>query len=103
MESNAAENTAPEKVPEEEVKQETTENKEMLNVDEGPEMPKDAGSEQKDEKPKGKPHMIKQEKLYEVMKALTAMKLVKEDPTPGEVLPYLYIGGIGTAYNKEAM
>ena len=37
------------------------------------------------------------------MKALTAMKLTKEDPTPGEVLPYLFIGGIGTAYNKEAM
>lgn len=37
------------------------------------------------------------------MKALTAMKLTKEDATPGEVLPYLYLGGIGTAYNKEAM
>jgi len=47
--------------------------------------------------------MIQQEKLYEVMKALTAMKLTKEDAVPGEVLPYLYIGGIGTAYNKEAM
>lgn len=37
------------------------------------------------------------------MKALTAMKLTKEDNTPGEVLPYLYLGGIGTAYNKETM
>ena len=37
------------------------------------------------------------------MKALTAMKLTKEDANPGEVLPYLYIGGIGTAYNKEKL
>ena len=71
-------------------------------------MPKEEAKEEEkgggnEDKPKGKPQMIKQEKLYEVMKALTAMKLVKEDPTPGEVLPYLFIGGIGTAYNKEAM
>ena len=37
------------------------------------------------------------------MKALTAMKLTKDDATPGEVYPYLYIGGIGTAYNKEKL
>ena len=37
------------------------------------------------------------------MMALTAMKLTKEDATPGEVYPYLYLGGIGTAYNKEKL
>lgn len=37
------------------------------------------------------------------MKALTAMKLVKEDGVPAMVQPDLYIGSIGAAYNKEGM
>ena len=79
----------------------------MLKVDDGPDMPKDTAGDNKEEnkenpdKPGEKPKMIQQQKLYEVMKALTAMKLTKEDSVPGEVLPYLYLGGIGTAYNKE--
>ena len=47
--------------------------------------------------------MVQQQKLYEVMKALTAMKLTKEDKTPGEVFPDLFLGGIGTAYNGEVL
>ena len=39
----------------------------------------------------------------QVMKALTAMKLCKEDCIPGQVYEDIYLGSIGTAYNKEAM
>jgi hypothetical protein len=38
-------------------------------------------------------------KFYEVIKALTAMKLTKEDSNPGAIFPDLYIGSIGAAYN----
>lgn len=37
------------------------------------------------------------------MKALTAMKLTKEDPIPGEVYPDLFLGSIGAAYNKKTL
>ena len=47
--------------------------------------------------------MVQAEKLYEVMKALTAMKLTKEDKQPGEVMPDLLLGSIGCAYNKEVL
>ena len=47
--------------------------------------------------------MIKAEKLYEVMKALTAMKLTKEDKMPGAVFPDLLLGSIGCAYNKDVL
>jgi uncharacterized membrane protein YeaQ/YmgE (transglycosylase-associated protein family) len=47
--------------------------------------------------------MVQQQKLYEVMKALTAMKLTKEDKSPGAVFPDIYIGSIGAAYNKEVL
>jgi len=47
--------------------------------------------------------LLQQEKVYQVMKALTAMKLVKEDGVPAMVQPDLYIGSIGSAYNKEGM
>ena len=39
----------------------------------------------------------------QVMKALTAMKLTKEDAVPGKVFEDIYIGSIGCAYNKEKM
>ena len=38
-----------------------------------------------------------------MMKALTTMKLTKEDNEPGEVFPELFIGSIGAAYNKESL
>ena len=37
------------------------------------------------------------------MKALTAMKLTKNDSAPGAVLPELFLGSIGAAYNKESL
>lgn len=43
------------------------------------------------------------DKLMQVMKALTAMKLTKEDPNPGMVYPDIFIGSIGCAYNKEKL
>ena len=43
------------------------------------------------------------DKLYQVVKALTAMKMTKEDAIPGEVFPDLYLGSIGAAYNKKAL
>lgn len=55
---------------------------------------------------KGEEHKsvkLDQGKVFEVIKALTAMKLSKEDSVPGEVLPGLYLGSIGCAYNKKAL
>ena len=43
------------------------------------------------------------EKLYMAIKALTAMKLTKEDSQPGEIMPNLFLGSIGAAYNKAAL
>ena len=46
---------------------------------------------------------VDHDKVYQVMKILTAMKLVKEDGVPKEVTPELYIGSIGAAYNKKSL
>ena len=43
------------------------------------------------------------DKLYAVVKALTAMKLTKEDSNPGKVFDQLYLGSIGAAYNKKVL
>ena len=72
----------------------------MLDVEEGPAAPEE--SKKPEEDPKAK-KMVQAEKLYEVMKALTAMKLTKEDKQPGEVIPNLFLGSIGAAYNKEVL
>jgi len=37
------------------------------------------------------------------MKALSAIKLCKEDNVPAEIIPGLYIGSIGSAYNQESL
>lgn len=88
----------------------------MLDVDEECESPLEAkktrvlrkvlGIDTKpQEESKGAPMKTKidAEKLMEVMKALTAMKLTKEDSEPGEVFPDIFLGSIGCAYNKEAL
>jgi hypothetical protein len=67
----------------------------MLDVEDGPSHPQEG-------KKLGQMTM-QQQKLYEVVKALTAMKLTKEDKTPGAVFPDLFIGSIGAAYNKEVL
>ena len=43
------------------------------------------------------------DKVYQVMKALTAMKLVKEDGVPAQVFPDIFLGSVGAAYNKESL
>lgn len=50
-----------------------------------------------------KKKVMDNEKLFMVIKALTAMRLTKEDGKPGEVLPGLFLGSIGAAYNKAAL
>ena len=37
------------------------------------------------------------------MKALTAMKLAKEDNLPCKVFDNVFIGSVGAAYNKESL
>jgi hypothetical protein len=37
------------------------------------------------------------------LKAMSAMKLTREDNQPAEILPGLYIGSIGAAFNKESL
>lgn len=46
---------------------------------------------------------ISSDKVFEVVKTMTAMKLVKSDCTPGKVFDNLFIGSIGAAYNKEKL
>jgi hypothetical protein len=56
MESKPEETSVPDQSTE--VKQEATDNQEMLKVDEGPEMPSTTASDKDGEKPKDKPKMI---------------------------------------------
>ena len=81
----------------------------MLDIDEGPSQAAKTQEETKagpeEEKKKGdqKKPMLNRDQIYEVMKALTAMKLTKEDNSPGMVFPELYLGSIGAAYNKKTL
>ena len=47
--------------------------------------------------------MISAKKVVEMTKTLTAIKLVKSDSKPGMVFENLFIGGVGTAFNKNAL
>jgi hypothetical protein len=90
----------------------------MLDIDEGGKMPATQPSKKYLEAKEKEKHQmmvkvdeemekkaaekkIDQDKVYQVMKALTAMKLVKEDGMPGAVFPDIFIGSVGAAYNKE--
>lgn len=42
-------------------------------------------------------------KVFEIMKAMSAMKLTNEDNKPGRVLDRLFVGSIGCAYNEESL
>ena len=94
----------------------------MLDIDDGPVMPAPSQPSKKYLEAKAKENaehvakvdaemekkrqekvLLQQEKVYQVMKALTAMKLVKEDGVPAMVQPDLYIGSVGSAYNKAGM
>jgi len=59
--------------------------------------------EEKKEAPQKPKAALNHDQIYQVMKALTAMKLTKEDNSPGEVFPELFIGSIGAAYNQKSL
>ena len=40
---------------------------------------------------------------YKIMKTMMAMKLAKEDSTPGQVLDNVFIGSVGAAYTEESL
>lgn len=93
----------------------------MLDIDEGGKMPAASQPSKKYQEAKdkeSKDFMVKvdqemeakaaakkvdQDKVYQVMKALTAMKLVKEDGVPAQVFPDIFLGSVGAAYNKEGL
>ena len=78
--------------------------KEQLDdIDKGPQMPVQVEEEKKQGDADKVKKKMNPEKLYEVMKALTAMKLVKEDGVPAAVYDDIFLGSIGAAYNKEEL
>jgi len=52
---------------------------------------------------KAKKKAVPQGKIFEIMKAFTAIKLTKEDKMPGAVFDDLFLGSVGTAYNLEVL
>ena len=42
-------------------------------------------------------------KFATLIKAITALRISKDDKKPWEILPNLYIGSIGAAMNREAI
>ena len=41
--------------------------------------------------------------LYLAIKAMTAMKLSKEDNQPAEIVERVFLGSVGAAFNKESL
>jgi hypothetical protein len=41
--------------------------------------------------------------LFLAIKALSAMKMTKTDRIPSEIIPNLFLGSIGAAFNKESL
>jgi hypothetical protein len=37
------------------------------------------------------------------LKAMTAMKLTREDKVPAEIMTGIYLGSVGCAFNKESL
>jgi len=37
------------------------------------------------------------------IKAMTAMKLTREDNTASEIIPNLFLGSVGVAFNKDSL
>lgn len=46
---------------------------------------------------------VKAEMLYQALKAMTAMKLCRDDNQPAQIIDRLYLGSIGAAFNKESL
>ena len=51
----------------------------------------------------GKKKSDKAEMLYLALKAMTAMKLTREDNQPAEIVERLFLGSIGAAFSKESL
>ena len=47
--------------------------------------------------------MNKIKALMVAIKAMTAMKLTRDDNVPSEIVPGLFLGSIGAAFNKESL
>ena len=60
-------------------------------------------SELTDQPPKAKEHLdeAKLKIIFEKIKMMFIVKMLKEDGHPNEVIPNLYIGSMGTAYSKD--
>ena len=41
--------------------------------------------------------------LYLAIKAMTAMKLAKEDNQPAEIVERVFLGSVGAAFNKDSL
>ncbi len=41
--------------------------------------------------------------LYIALKAMTAMKLSRDDNQPAEIVDRVFLGSIGAAFNKESL
>ena len=51
-----------------------------------------------------KKHMERKAKMLMIaIKALSAMKLSKEDNIPSEIIPNLFLGSVGVAFNRESL
>ena len=46
---------------------------------------------------------IASDKAFELLKIKTAIKLTKTDYEASEVIPNLYLGSVGAAYNKDQL
>lgn len=60
-------------------------------------------SEITDQPPKAKEQLdeAKLKIIFEKIKLMFIVKMLKEDGHPNEVIPNLYIGSMGTAYSKD--
>jgi len=47
--------------------------------------------------------MIKAQKIMEIFKAMTAMKLMKTDAQPAEIVERVFLGSVGAAFNKDSL
>jgi hypothetical protein len=50
-----------------------------------------------------KERLNKVQKLMEIFKAMTAMKLMKTDSQPAEIVERVFLGSVGAAFNKDSL
>ncbi len=65
-----------------------------------------SSGEDKQEETKEKGSEVKLDKIKALMlafKAMTAMKLTRDDNEAAEIVPGLFLGSVGVAFNKESL